>query len=802
MADLNYDVSANTSGAIRSLDQLNSKVKGIGDTFGGLQRAIAGIAFGNIINGALQFAAGIQDISDSTGIATANILGFSSAVAQSGGNFEKAQAGILKLVENIGEARNGSKSAIESFQKVGVSVLDLKTLSEQDILAKTIKGLAGIDDRSKRAAASTDLLGKALRGVDVDKVAGTYEISVRQSAQYAESVRNAADAQDNLDKAITDFKIALLEALKPLTEVLQKISLNIDLVKGLIQQLILLGALAASFTLIGRAVTLLIGLFRGLSAAALGLRNILGSTNEVKFFISIRQWLEKNIESIQRWGSLLVGGATYVTLFGESTEDAAKKLEDLNKQSLEFHKQQRLLAQQPVLIDTGGQKAPKGFDSLRDYFSEERFKRRQEAAEKLQSRLDTLRDKISSVAVEFQNYSNNLQENNKQTIEGISLSENQIELNEALTEVRNRARDSISEYTEMLKNLQKDEQGLRPIIEAQIEKIKARAAANEKSVRESITATQDYAQSQRDIVRELELISQAQNEAFEIDRILQGISTIGLYGDELERTQIILEVSNELRSKLLRIGEQERRLIEDKIKLGDEEFDKQMAHLETLRQKAYEYANTRIELEQQVLEAQRAAQQDWQGALKQQLEDLADSISPARMAADMFGGVISSIDDALTNFIQKGKFNFKDFATSLLKDMALIIARALIMRAILAAFGLAGFGPMASAGGSSAMSLNYTGPRFGGAAAKGGSLTPGKSFLVGELGPELFVPRTAGTVIPNNQLGMAAPSQTQVTYNINAVDAQSFRALVARDPQFIFNVSEVGRRSNPSRRLA
>jgi len=34
-----------------------------------------------------------------------------------------------------------------------------------------------------------------------------------------------------------------------------------------------------------------------------------------------------------------------------------------------------------------------------------------------------------------------------------------------------------------------------------------------------------------------------------------------------------------------------------------------------------------------------------------------------------------------------------------------------------------------------------------------------------------------------------------VTYNINAVDASSFRSLIARDPEFIHNVSEQGRRS-------
>jgi hypothetical protein len=39
-----------------------------------------------------------------------------------------------------------------------------------------------------------------------------------------------------------------------------------------------------------------------------------------------------------------------------------------------------------------------------------------------------------------------------------------------------------------------------------------------------------------------------------------------------------------------------------------------------------------------------------------------------------------------------------------------------------------------------------------------------------------------------------------VTYNINAVDALSFRQLVARDPGFIHAVAQKGGSASPSRR--
>jgi hypothetical protein len=66
---------------------------------------------------------------------------------------------------------------------------------------------------------------------------------------------------------------------------------------------------------------------------------------------------------------------------------------------------------------------------------------------------------------------------------------------------------------------------------------------------------------------------------------------------------------------------------------------------------------------------------------------------------------------------------------------------------------------------------------------------------VGEMGEELFVPNQNGTIVPNGALGGSV-----VTYNINAVDAPSFQALVARDPEFIYSVTRAGQRRLPGAR--
>ena len=77
---------------------------------------------------------------------------------------------------------------------------------------------------------------------------------------------------------------------------------------------------------------------------------------------------------------------------------------------------------------------------------------------------------------------------------------------------------------------------------------------------------------------------------------------------------------------------------------------------------------------------------------------------------------------------------------------------------------------------------------FGGFFANGGTIPAGKFGIVGERGPELV--SGPGTVTPMG-------GGTQVTYNINAVDAQSFSQLLARDPALIFALTEQGRKSLP-----
>ena len=70
-------------------------------------------------------------------------------------------------------------------------------------------------------------------------------------------------------------------------------------------------------------------------------------------------------------------------------------------------------------------------------------------------------------------------------------------------------------------------------------------------------------------------------------------------------------------------------------------------------------------------------------------------------------------------------------------------------------------------GGSLKKGGGILGSIFGGFLANGGQATAGKPYVVGERGAELFVPKTSGTVISNNELGGMGGS-TNIVVNVDA----------------------------------
>ena len=156
--------------------------------------------------------------------------------------------------------------------------------------------------------------------------------------------------------------------------------------------------------------------------------------------------------------------------------------------------------------------------------------------------------------------------------------------------------------------------------------------------------------------------------------------------------------------------------------------------------------------------------------------------------AQVFNGLTTSMGEGLDALTGKSTKTFAQIAS----DFALMLAKLALQAATSQVFtslfgdspvnagqsGSAYFGPVAPSSGGL---FSWLGTTFGGAHATGGPVYPGSSYLVGEQGPERFVPTVAGQIQP-----MSNNAGGGVTVNLDMNQTQG-----ARDPSAAL---EFGRR--------
>jgi lambda family phage tail tape measure protein len=164
----------------------------------------------------------------------------------------------------------------------------------------------------------------------------------------------------------------------------------------------------------------------------------------------------------------------------------------------------------------------------------------------------------------------------------------------------------------------------------------------------------------------------------------------------------------------------------------------------------------------------------------------------ARLTQQVFDTVFGNLSSAIDNFVKTGKLSFKDLARSVIQDLIAIQMKAATMRLLGMAFN--SFAPTPSAN-PSQYALDFSGARLGQAKAAGGSVTNNTPYLVGERGPEVFVPSGSGTIIPNGQMG-GMGGTTNVTNNyINAIDTKSFEDRLLNSSNAIWAANQYANKS-------
>jgi hypothetical protein len=172
------------------------------------------------------------------------------------------------------------------------------------------------------------------------------------------------------------------------------------------------------------------------------------------------------------------------------------------------------------------------------------------------------------------------------------------------------------------------------------------------------------------------------------------------------------------------------------------------------------------EATQVLIDQSRSFSAGWTKAWK----DYADSsTNAAEQAKATFQTMTGAIESAFDQLVKTGSISWK----SLLQDMTVQLMKADFQKLL---GGLMG----GKSGGGNIFS--EIGALFTGGKADGGFIPAGAYGIVGEKGPE----RISG---PANITPMGS---TQVTYNINAVDARSFQQMLAQQPELLYALTQKG----------
>jgi phage-related minor tail protein len=190
------------------------------------------------------------------------------------------------------------------------------------------------------------------------------------------------------------------------------------------------------------------------------------------------------------------------------------------------------------------------------------------------------------------------------------------------------------------------------------------------------------------------------------------------------------------------------------------------------------------------IDARWEAERSWETGTAKALNNYIDNVtSTAAQSERLFTNAFKGMEDALVGFVQTGKLDFKSLANSIIADLIRIQVQNSIMKPLAqATSGLSLSGMFSSAG-------NFLSGLF---KADGGPVAGGQPYIVGEQGPEWFVPNGAGAIVPNGKSpsgasasggnASTAPAPININFSVRAMDARSFQSAMVQNKAVVVGI--------------
>lgn len=232
----------------------------------------------------------IDKMSQRLGLSRQGFQELDYVLSQSGVDVNSFQTGMKSLLKNMDGVTEGNKTAIDNFNKLGVSVTDAsgKMRNQEEVLKDVITAFQGMEDGAEKSRLAQELFGK--QGQEIlpllNSEAGSFEKLVNQAHEYGlilddEVVDAGVNFTDTLDSAkraagalgvsiggklmpiITDMLNKFIEHLPEIQEKIESVVNGIGKAINFVQQHI---GLLKTIAVIFGTVTTAIGLYNAVAA--------------------------------------------------------------------------------------------------------------------------------------------------------------------------------------------------------------------------------------------------------------------------------------------------------------------------------------------------------------------------------------------------------------------------------------------------------------------------------------------------------------------------------------------------------
>jgi len=206
MADVTVTLGARDAGLQAAMNRAQGAANNFKASLANMAAPLAALgALGGAfaaIKSSLDFGGEMSDLSARTGIAVGKLVVLRQAFKNAGVSEENVRNGINKLQKSMEQASGGSASMSLAFDKIGVSLASLQTMSPDQQFKTVGAAIAALPDPARRASLAMDIFGKS--GAEMLTVFSEGKGGFEKAATQVGGLASVIEANANQFDALSD----------------------------------------------------------------------------------------------------------------------------------------------------------------------------------------------------------------------------------------------------------------------------------------------------------------------------------------------------------------------------------------------------------------------------------------------------------------------------------------------------------------------------------------------------------------------------------------------------------------------